>query len=78
MPNKKLSLEISESLYKKLEELSELTEEKIENLAIQMIASSTPKRIENERRLNQMLDGITPEKLHDEIDFGEPVGCEIW
>ncbi|NEQ71926.1 MAG: hypothetical protein F6K23_01830 [Okeania sp. SIO2C9] len=53
-------------------------EEIIENLAIQMIASCTPKRIENERRLNKMLDSITPEKLHSEIDFGEPVGCEIW
>jgi len=43
-----------------------------------MIANSTPKRIENERRLNQMLDSITPEKFQYVIDFGKPVGFEIW
>ena len=78
MPNRKLTLEISESLFQKLEQLAELTEESLEYLAIQMLASSLPRRIEHERRLNEMLEKITPDKLHGEIDFGEPVGREIW
>jgi antitoxin MazE len=28
--------------------------------------------------LKEMLRGITPENLHGEIDFGPPVGKEIW
>ncbi len=28
--------------------------------------------------LKEMLRGITPENLHGEIDFGPPVGNEIW
>jgi antitoxin MazE len=28
--------------------------------------------------LNALLEKITPENLHDEIDFGAPVGKEVW
>nr|WP_293101339.1 hypothetical protein [Okeania sp. SIO2F4] len=42
MPNKKLSLEISESLYEKLEYLSELTEEPIQTLIIRIVAMRMP------------------------------------
>lgn len=28
--------------------------------------------------LNELLDQITPENLHDPIDWGPPVGREIW
>jgi antitoxin MazE len=28
--------------------------------------------------LKELLRGITPENLHGEIDFGPPVGKEIW
>jgi antitoxin MazE len=78
MNTKKLTLEISESLYQQLAELAELTEESIETVAIQILASRIGHRIERERSLNEMLDKITPDQLHDEIDFGEPVGREIW
>lgn len=78
MLNKKLTLEISESLFEKLETLAELTEESIESLAIQIIASRIPYRIEQERHLNEMLDRIAPDHLHGEIGFGEPLGCEPW
>ena len=30
------------------------------------------------RTLDDMLKGITKEKLHAEIDWGSPVGNEIW
>lgn len=29
-------------------------------------------------RLNDLLKGITKENMHDEIDFGAPVGREVW
>lgn len=30
------------------------------------------------RTLDDMLKGMTKDKLHGEIDWGEPVGKEIW
>jgi antitoxin MazE len=32
----------------------------------------------NPLTLEWLLEGITPENLHGEIDFGRPVGKEIW
>ncbi|NEQ74463.1 MAG: hypothetical protein F6K23_16340 [Okeania sp. SIO2C9] len=71
MPNKKLSLEISESLYEKLEELSELTEEPINTLIIRIIAMRMPSLLRETKEFNQMLDAITPEQLHGEIGLEE-------
>jgi antitoxin MazE len=28
--------------------------------------------------LDELIAGITPENLHGEMDFGEPVGNEVW
>jgi antitoxin MazE len=28
--------------------------------------------------LDELLDQITPDTLHEEVDFGPPVGKEIW
>ncbi|MGG6267403.1 AbrB/MazE/SpoVT family DNA-binding domain-containing protein [Leptolyngbya sp. AN03gr2] len=28
--------------------------------------------------LDELLEGITPENLHAAVDFGEPVGNEVW
>lgn len=28
--------------------------------------------------LDELLAGITPENLHEEVDWGEPVGKETW
>ncbi|MGK3141104.1 type II toxin-antitoxin system antitoxin MazE [Pantoea sp. C2G6] len=28
--------------------------------------------------LEALLEGVTPENLHDPVDWGEPVGKEIW
>ncbi len=69
--------EISESLYEKLEELSELTEEPIDTLIIIIIAMRMPSLLRETRKFNQILDAITPEQLHREIGFGEPVCSEI-
>jgi antitoxin MazE len=32
----------------------------------------------NEYELSELLKKITPENLHDEVDFGRPVGKEAW
>lgn len=38
--------------------------------------------IQPERRkkytLDELLDGMTPEQCHPEVEMGEPVGNEIW
>ncbi len=39
-----------------------------------VIEAARPKRI----TLETLLAGITPETVHDEIDFGLPRGKEIW
>lgn len=31
-----------------------------------------------EMTLAQLLDGVTPENIHDEVDTGAPAGQEIW
>jgi antitoxin MazE len=78
MATRKLTLEISESLFQQLEQLAELTEESIERTAIWSMLCSLPSLTKRARDLNEMLDQVTPETLHGEIDFGEPVGREIW
>jgi len=30
------------------------------------------------RRLDELLAGVTPENIHDEVDFGTPQGREAW
>ena len=71
MKTRKLSLEISQSLYEQLNQLSDLTEETIESLIIRILAGRLPSLITEAKELNEMLDGITSESLHDEVDYGE-------
>ncbi len=33
---------------------------------------------EKEYTLDELLAKVTPENIHEEIDFGRPVGKEIW
>jgi antitoxin MazE len=35
-------------------------------------------KAEGELSLDELIDGITPENRHDVIDWGPPVGKEIW
>jgi antitoxin MazE len=78
MTTRKLTLEISESLFQQLEQLAELTEESIERTATWSRLCSLPYLTKKARDLNEMLEQVTPETLHGEVDFGEPVGREIW
>ena len=34
--------------------------------------------IEREYTLEELVDGITDDNRHDEIDWGRPVGNEVW
>ncbi len=69
MKTQKLTVEISENLFGQLEYLSTLTEESIEDIAIQILAGSVPRRIEKERKFNEIVDRITLETLHQKVDF---------
>jgi antitoxin MazE len=37
----------------------------------------TPVRVEA-YRLNDLLERVTRDNLHDEVDFGDPQGREVW
>ncbi len=37
-----------------------------------------PEKKKPKYSLEELLDGVTEENLHGEIDFGKPVGKEIW
>ncbi|XWK87915.1 MAG: hypothetical protein U7127_27645 [Phormidium sp.] len=78
MNTRKLTLDIEEAIYEQLAHLAELNEESIEKTVIWSILISLPSLTRKAEELNKMLDGITPENLHGEIGFGEPVGREIW
>ena len=42
-------------------------------------STATIKREQNPRiSLEELVKGITPENIHGEVDWGEPVGKEIW
>lgn len=56
MKTKQLNIEISESLFKELEYLSEVTEESIDNLVIQMISRNILSAKRNAKTLKEKLD----------------------
>ncbi|CAN5663687.1 AbrB/MazE/SpoVT family DNA-binding domain-containing protein [soil metagenome] len=37
-----------------------------------------PEKKKPKYTLEELLDGVTEENLHGEIDFGKPIGKEIW
>jgi len=78
MTARKLILEIPESLFQELEQLAEATDQSKESLAINCINHRLPLVAEEVRKLDELLAGVTPDNLHGEINFGEPVGREIW
>ena len=71
--NKRLSpeemLELASQVY---EGLSEEDIDEIERIALE------PEKKKPKYTLEELLDGITEENLHGEIDFGKPSGKEIW
>jgi antitoxin MazE len=39
-----------------------------------VISKTTP----DEYSLAELISAVTPENMHDEVDFGRPVGNEVW
>ena len=78
MKTRQLTLEVSESLFQKLEKLSELTEEPINELVIQMITNNILKSTQKAKDLNDLLTINFPETLPEIIEIGELVGAEIF
>ncbi|MDJ0843414.1 MAG: hypothetical protein QNJ08_04170 [Crocosphaera sp.] len=64
MKTKQLNIEISESLFKELQYLSEITEESIENLVIQMISRNILAAKRNAETLKEKLDNISQNNLN--------------
>ncbi|GET36771.1 hypothetical protein [Microseira wollei] len=77
MNKRKLSLEISESLFEQLERVAELTEESIESIVIRIIAFRLPSLTREAQELHEQLNKISPEQLHGEIGLEEVVGSEV-
>ena len=63
---------------KPLAEDAEIKEGTVLNLAVsegKVVATPVPKK---KLSLKQLLAKVNKKTLHDEIDFGSPVGREIW
>jgi antitoxin MazE len=43
-----------------------------------LVVTPRKKKRKPKYSVEEMLRGITPENLHGEIDFGPPVGREVW
>ncbi|MDJ0598447.1 MAG: hypothetical protein QNJ37_06370 [Crocosphaera sp.] len=71
MTNKQLNLEISESLFKELEYLSEITEESIDNLVIQMISRNILSTKRNAETLKEKLDQISDDNIPEMVETGD-------
>ena len=78
MATRKLTLEISESLFEQLEGIAELTEESIESIAIRIIARRVPSLANEVQELDEKLAQITPDRLHGEIGLEEAVIGEVY
>lgn len=52
-----------------------------ENMVIEMTADETTIIIKSHKKrisLDELLEGMTPENRHEEVDFGPPQGREVW
>lgn len=50
--------------------------------SIQIISDGTSAIIKPRRQvpvtLHELIDQVTPDNVHSEVDWGEPVGSELW
>ncbi len=71
-----LALRIPKDLAQTLE-LHEGTQLTLELTEHGLLLKPAPKR-RSTKNLETLLQGITPEKIHSEIDWGQAVGNEVW
>lgn len=78
LTSKKLTLEVSESLLQELEELADATDQTVESLVLGCVKSGLPAMVKQVRELDELLAKTTSDNLHENIDFGESFGGELW
>ena len=78
MTTRQLNIEISESLFKELEYLSEITEESISDLVIEMIAKNILASRKNAENLKEKLDNIATTNIPEIVETGDLTGVEIF
>jgi antitoxin component of MazEF toxin-antitoxin module len=49
-----------------------------QKLRASMAKRRRPRKMALSQRLEQLLDRVTPENRHEETDWGEPRGKEVW
>ena len=53
-----------------------------ENSSVQITSNGVVATIQPQKRkkvtLNELVAAITPDNIHNEVDWGKPVGKEIW
>jgi antitoxin MazE len=53
-----------------------------ENSSVQITSNGVVATIQPKKRkratLNELVTAITPDNIHNEVDWGKPVGKEIW
>lgn len=69
-----LAIRIPQNLAKELQ-ISEGVEVDISSVDGALVIKPRKRK---EYSLDELLEGITPGNLHTEVDFGEPVGNEVW
>jgi len=50
----------------------------VERIGEDEVRLKKAKTVPKKYSLAQLLAGVTPENLHAEVDFGSPVGREVW
>lgn len=78
MKTRQLNIEISESLFKELECLSEITEESIDNLVVQMISRNILSAKRNAESLQEKLNQISDDNIPEIVETGDLRGVEIF
>jgi hypothetical protein len=78
MKTRHLNIEISEFLFKQLENLAELTEESIDDLVIQIIAKNILFATRTAEDLKGKLELISSDNIPELIETGELTGVEIF
>lgn len=63
---------------KRILEQAQLREGDLLDLAVNEPGCFSVKRTHAKPSLQEMVDAITPENLHDETDWGPVVGKEVW
>lgn len=63
---------------KPVTDAAKLTEGDTVTLEVGSEGSVTVKSVEPPTTVEELIAGITPENLHNEQPWGEPVGAELW